>query len=57
MIQWREGRVVRERARWAGAVELEVAVVGAPGYLGGVLGEVLGEDGTWASRGSASSCC
>jgi Protein of unknown function (DUF3866) len=46
MIQWREGRVVRERARWAGAVELEVAVVGAPGYLGGVLGEVLGEDGT-----------
>jgi hypothetical protein len=35
MIQWREGRVVRERGRWAGAVELEVAVVGAPGYLGG----------------------
>jgi Protein of unknown function (DUF3866) len=39
MIQWREGRVVRERGRWAGAVELEVAVVGAPGYLGGVLGD------------------
>jgi hypothetical protein len=39
MIQWREGRVVRERGRWAGAVELEVAVVGAPGYLGGLLGE------------------
>jgi uncharacterized protein DUF3866 len=41
MIQWREGRVVRERRRWAGAVELEVAVVGAPGHLG----ESLGEDG------------
>ena len=39
MIQWREGRVVRERGRWAGAVELEVAVVGAPGYLGGGPGE------------------
>src|SRR5215212_11079783 len=39
MIQWREGRVLRERGRWAGAVELEVAVVGAPGYLDELLGE------------------
>src|SRR4051812_40612077 len=39
MIQWREGRVLRERGRWAGAVELDVAVVGAPGYLDEVLGE------------------
>ena len=39
MIQWREGRVVRELARWAGAVELEVAVVGGPGHLSGALGE------------------
>jgi len=42
MIQWREGRVLRERGRWAGAVELEVAVVGAPGYLDEVLGEDAG---------------
>jgi len=42
MIQWREGRVLRERGRWAGAVELEVAVVGAPGYLHEVLGEDAG---------------
>jgi hypothetical protein len=39
MIQWREGRVLRERRRWAGAVELEVAVVDAPQSLGGGSGE------------------
>jgi hypothetical protein len=31
MIQWREGRVVRVRARWHGAVELDVDVVGGAG--------------------------
>jgi hypothetical protein len=39
MIQWREGRVLRERGRWGGVVELEVAVVGAPGYVDQALGE------------------
>jgi Protein of unknown function (DUF3866) len=31
MIQWREGRVVGVRARWPGAVELDVRVVAGPG--------------------------
>ena len=34
MIQWREGRVVRVRTRWPGAVELDVDVVRAAGADG-----------------------
>jgi hypothetical protein len=34
VIQWREGRVVREVRRWSGAVEYEVDVAGGPGSGG-----------------------
>ena len=58
MIQWREGRVVRERGRWAGAVELEVAVVGAPPGTATRPGETRSgrwpTPRSWASPGSAT---
>ncbi len=45
MIQWREGRVMRERGRWAGAVELDVDLDGGGACRALAYPALVGEPG------------